>query len=186
MSKPETYPINYLDEMQYMLRNGGLLLVSAGSDGKPNVMTIGWGLIGTLWRRPVYMVAVRESRHTHQLMEENGDFTVNVPHRGMGNVTTFCGTVSGRDHDKFGEARLTTVPGRRIKTPVIEECTIHYECRTVGKLKVSANTLNQELLSEVYPSRDFSTLYFGEILSTYADEDAREKLDLDTSIGSAL
>ncbi len=180
MSKIGAQPISYLDEMQYMLRNGGLLLVSTGSDGKPNVMTIGWGLIGTLWRRPVYMVAVRESRYTRRLMEENGDFTVNVPYRGMRNVTSFCGTVSGRDHDKFSETGLTAVPGRKVETPIIEECAIHYECRTIGRLKVSADTLDQGLLSEIYPSRDFSTLYFGEILSTYADKDTRKKLDLDT------
>lgn len=162
-----------------MLRNGGLLLVSVGLDGKPNVMTIGWGLIGTLWRKPVYMVAVRKSRYTHILLEETGDFTVNVPKNGMGEITNLCGTVSGRDHDKFKEARLTPIQGRRVKAPSIEECIIHYECRTVGKLKVSVEAISKEILSEAYPSgatESFHTLYFGEILSAYAEENARKKL----------
>jgi flavin reductase (DIM6/NTAB) family NADH-FMN oxidoreductase RutF len=181
MTKKETIPINYLYEMHHMLRNGGLLLVSVGSDGKPNVMTIGWGLIGTLWSKPVYMVAVRKSRYTHALMEETGDFTVNVPKKGMEEITKFCGTVSGRDHDKFKEARLTPIQGRKGRAPSIGECIIHFECRTVGKLEVTAETISKEVLSEAYPSgapESFHTLYFGEIISTYAENDAKKKLGL--------
>jgi flavin reductase (DIM6/NTAB) family NADH-FMN oxidoreductase RutF len=162
-----------------MLRNGGLLLTSIGSDGKPNVMTNGWGLIGTLWRKPVYMVAVRKSRYTHTLMEDTGDFTVNVPKNGMRRITNYCGTVSGRDYDKFKEAELTPIQGRMVKAPSIEECIIHYECRTIGKLELSTNTVSKEILSEIYPSdaeERFHTLYFGEILSTYAEKDAKKKL----------
>jgi len=81
----------------------GLLLASAGKDGRTNIMTVGWGLIGVLWREPVFMVAVRPSRYTHGLIEETGEFTVNVPKQGMGNTVTYCGTVSGREHDKFKE-----------------------------------------------------------------------------------
>ena len=33
------------------MREDGLLLVTAGADGKPNVMTIGWGTIGSIWSR---------------------------------------------------------------------------------------------------------------------------------------
>jgi len=159
-----------------MLRSGGLLLVSLGSSGKPNVMTIGWGLIGVMWRRSVFMVAVRKSRYTHGLMEENGEFTVNVPYTGMEEVTSFCGTTSGRNHDKFREAKLTVIPGKKVKVPAIKECAIHYECKTIGKLEVSAGSVSKEVLSEIYSSDSFHTLYFGEILSTYADQDAREKL----------
>lgn len=174
--KIEVQPESYLRETQYMLRNGGLLLASLGSNRRPNVMTIGWGLIGVMWRRPVFMVAVRKSRYTHSLMEETGEFTVNVPHKGMEKSTSFCGTNSGRDHDKFKEAKLTAIPGRKVKTPAIEECAIHYECRTIGKLEVSAGNVNEEVFSELYSSDSFHTLYFGEILTTYADQDAKMKL----------
>jgi flavin reductase (DIM6/NTAB) family NADH-FMN oxidoreductase RutF len=61
-------------------------------------MTIGWGLVGRLWREPVFMVAVRPSRHTFKLIEETDVFTVNVPSDGMDATIDYCGTVSGRDH----------------------------------------------------------------------------------------
>ena len=69
-----------------------------------NTMTIGWGKIGIEWNKPVFIAYVRETRFTKQLLEENGEFTVNVP---MGEydpkILGYCGTKSGRDMDKIAE-----------------------------------------------------------------------------------
>ena len=54
----------------------GLLLVTTGADGKANIMTIGWGTIGCIWSRPVFIVLVRPSRHTYSRLEQVSDFTV--------------------------------------------------------------------------------------------------------------
>lgn len=183
MKKVEGTPASYFGETNYMLNHGGLLLVSVGKDEKPNVMAIGWGLMGALWAKPAFMVAVRLSRHTHKLIEETGDFTVNVPNRGMDEVIEYCGTVSGREHDKFREKKLTPTPGKRVKSPIISECAIHYECKVIHKVEVEISRLPKEVLSAYYPFGDPHTLYFGEILSTYADEDAKQKLTRDLTAG---
>lgn len=176
--KVECGPTSYVGETMYMLNNGGLLLVSVGGGGRPNVMTIGWGLIGALWRRPLFMVAVRPSRYTYKLIEEAGDFTVNVPKEGMDEITQYCGFVSGRVHDKFKEKGLTPTPAKRIKSPIISECAIHYECKVIYKVKVDPKPLPEEVLSTCYPTGDYHTIYFGEIVSTYADEDVKEKIKI--------
>jgi flavin reductase (DIM6/NTAB) family NADH-FMN oxidoreductase RutF len=56
----------------------GAFLVVKGKE-KTNVMTIGWALVGVMWRRPTLMVAVRTSRFTHKLIEEAESFTVSFP-----------------------------------------------------------------------------------------------------------
>ena len=56
----------------------GILLTTACGD-KVNSMTIGWGTLGIEWGKPIFTVFVRESRFTKQMLEENGEFTVNVP-----------------------------------------------------------------------------------------------------------
>jgi flavin reductase (DIM6/NTAB) family NADH-FMN oxidoreductase RutF len=53
----------------------GLLLVTTGTDGKPDVMTIGWGTIGSIWARPMFVVLVWHSRYSFALMEQVSDFT---------------------------------------------------------------------------------------------------------------
>lgn len=171
--------IRYTDlfgETMRRMREDGLLLVTAGADGKPNVMTIGWGTIGAIWGRPVFVVLVRPSRYTYSRLEESGDFTVNVAPAELADAASHCGTVSGRDHDKFREKSLTTVPSRQVRPPIIQECVIHYECRTLHKNDVIPGALAQAVLDDAYPGGDFHRIYFGEIVAAYADEDAAARL----------
>ena len=69
----------YLHETLSLLAKPGLLLVAAGADGAPNAMTIGWGTIGVIWRKPIFTVLVRHSRYTYKLLEESDSFTI-CPH----------------------------------------------------------------------------------------------------------
>jgi len=147
----------------------GLLLTTVGSDGGYNVMTIGWGLVGRLWREPVFMVAVRPSRHTFQLVEETNVFTVNVPSDGMDATIDFCGTVSGRDHDKIAERGLTALAGRRVRSPILEGCIAHFECSVIGKSRLNPELLSSNVHKTCYASGDYHTLYFGRILSILKD-----------------
>jgi len=155
----------YAAETLRMLDDPGLLLVTC-RDGKPNVMTIGWGFIGILWKVPVFVVAVRLSRFTHQILEENGEFTVNVPNERMEKIVQHCGEVSGRQHDKFSECKLSPIDGKETKVPVLAECQIHYECRIVHKLDMNPDLIPDQWKS-LYPNRNYHTLYFGQILQTY-------------------
>lgn len=173
--KVDVSPIRYFNDTVRLLGEGGLLLVS-GNEKKANVMTIGWGLPGRLWAKPFFLVAVRPSRYTFQFIEDTGSFTVNVPTEDMKEILNYCGTVSGREHDKFKEKGLTLLPGRKVSSPVIAECAVHYECKVAFKTKVVPVSLPSEVLSTFYPRGDYHTLYFGEVLACYADEDAENKL----------
>lgn len=149
------------------LQDPGLLLVGAKKDGKSNVMTIGWGLVGVVWRNPTFLVLVRPSRFTHEFIEDTGEFTVNVPRNGMEKIVDYCGGVSGREVDKFEKCELTAVRGKKLKVPVIKECTVHYECKVVHKLEVKPRLVPGPARKKFYAKDDFHTLYFGEILAVY-------------------
>ncbi len=175
----EKIEVDYLDCIQKtyeVMEKPGLLLVSVDSGNRPNVMTIGVGLVGPFLGRGVFVIWVRPSRYTYNLVEETGDFTVNVPPGGMDEVVSYCGTVSGRNHDKFREKNLNAVPSRFVKSPVIGECIIHYECKIVQKNDVVPETLSDWMKKELYPQDDYHRLYFGEVVATYADKGFMEKL----------
>ena len=176
MAKVEVRYTDYFAQTIQRMREDGLLLVTMGADGKANVMTIGWGIIGSIWSRPVFIVLVRPSRHTYSRLEQVGDFTVNVPPRELAAAVSHCGTVSGRDHDKFQEMQLTPIPSREVRPPIIKECVVHYECRTLHRNDVAPDALAQTVRGEFYASGDFHRLYFGEIVAAYADEDAGLRL----------
>ncbi|MGA2465936.1 MAG: flavin reductase family protein [Thermodesulfobacteriota bacterium] len=142
-----------------------VLLVSRGKKGLPNVMAIGWGTIGILWRRPIFIVMVRPSRYTYKLIEETGEFTVNIATPELKEVVQYCGTVSGRDHNKFKEKQLTAIPSKEVKTPIIKECILHFECRVVYKNDLIPSELEKSIIQTLYPKGDFHRVYLGEILA---------------------
>jgi len=166
----EKIEIGYTDRLKEafeVMGKMGLLLVSVDANGKPNAMTIGWGTVGIIWGKPIFTVLVRPSRYTHNLIEQTRDFTVNVPTPEMADIVAFCGSASGRDHDKFKEKGLIAVPSKKIKSPIIEQCTINYECKVVHKNDVIKEKLDGAILSSAYRSGDFHTIYYGEILGVY-------------------
>jgi flavin reductase (DIM6/NTAB) family NADH-FMN oxidoreductase RutF len=156
---------NYIDETIKAFDEERVLLASCGEKGLPNVMAIGWGTIGIIWRKPIFVVLVRPSRYTYRLMEETGEFTVNIAPPELKEVVQYCGTVSGRDHNKFKEKGLTAIPSKKIKTPMIKECLLHFECRVVHKNDLIPSELETSIIPTLYPKGDFHRVYFGEILA---------------------
>ena len=146
------------------LKRGAFLTVKAGES--MNTMTIGWGQAGVIWQRPVFMVAVRDSRHTFALMEQAPDFTVSVPAEDMKEALALCGTRSGRDLDKFAACGLAVKPGQRTASPVLDIAGLHLECRVLYKTPMDPSLMDRGL-DALYPERDYHTLYFGEILACY-------------------
>lgn len=160
-------PVDYMavaDQAIRQIQKGAFLTVKAGSD--LNTMTIGWATIGLVWKKPILMVAVRDSRHSFQLMEKAADFSVSVPTGDMKAALLFCGTKSGRNFDKFKECGLTTVAGQKVTSPVIDAAGIHFECRIVFKAPMDPGKLDPDYHG-LYPEKDYHTLYFGEILACY-------------------
>jgi len=176
MAKVRVRYTDYFAQTIQRMREDGLLLVTQGADGKPNIMTIGWGTMGAIWSRPIFIVLVRPSRYTYSRLEAMSDFTVNVPPTELAAAASHCGTVSGRDHEKFREMHLTAVPSREVRAPIIQECILHYECRTLHRNDVIPDALAQAIRDEAYPEGNFHRVYFGEIVAAYADEDAESRL----------
>jgi flavin reductase (DIM6/NTAB) family NADH-FMN oxidoreductase RutF len=148
------------------LGQGGCLLVG-GEQGNP--MTIGWGTIGIMWGRPVFVVAVRPSRYTFGLIEALGEFTVNVPPDTMKKQVALMGSESGRSVDKIAKHGLTLVKSADIKVPYIAECPLHYECRVIHKGNVINADLDREIVARSYPAGDFHRVYYGQILGAYRE-----------------
>ncbi|MBN2449295.1 MAG: flavin reductase family protein [Lentisphaeria bacterium] len=157
--------MSVLNEVMEQLPRGAFLTVKYGN--RLNTMTIGWGTAGVVWTRPIFMAAVRLSRHTFRLIEPAGNFTVSVPSDdSCRQALAFCGTKSGRDCDKFRECGLGTVPSRTVSTPIVDIAGLHFECKTVVREAMSPDLMDPALL-ELYPKRDYHTMYFGEILAAY-------------------
>lgn len=137
-------------------------------DGEDNTMTIAWGNIGFMWGKPVFTAMVRYSRHSYKLVESSKEFTVSFPLNGqLKEVLGVCGKESGRDGDKFEKCNLTKVAGVHVKSPMIEECDLHLECKVVYQQGMDAKTLQQDIIDAKYANGNYHELYYGEIVGIY-------------------
>lgn len=175
MAKVEVPFDQYMREATAALTHQGVLLVSLDPQGKPNAMAIGWGAVGNIWGKPMYICLVRPSRYTYRCLEATGDFTVNLLYPQYSQQVLFCGTKSGRDCDKFAECGFTAVPAETVKSPYIAQSGLVYECRVVHYNDVIPDHFAQEILDSAYTEGDFHRVYFGEILRTLAEEDFADR-----------
>ena len=134
----------FVQTMDQMCGNG-LLLVTKGKNQKANIMTIGWGTIGSIWGKSIFIVLVRSSRYTYSRLEDVNEFTVNVPSEELAEAVALCGTVSGREFDKFHKTNFTQITLPEVQVPIVEECHIHYVCRIVHRHDLIPEMLDQSI-----------------------------------------
>ena len=153
------------------------ILLTTKADDKVNTMTIGWGKIGIEWNRPVFIAYVRESRYTKEMLEKNGEFTVNIP---MGEIDSrilgHCGRTSGRDTDKIKDLNLTLVDSDAVSVPGILELPLTLECKVIYQQDQDLSALEPNLRERSYPAgtaeeNNFHTAYYGLITAAYILED---------------
>lgn len=148
------------------LKKGAFLTVKDGDE--VNTMTIGWGSISVVWNKPIFMVAVRYSRHTYNLIEDTKEFTVSIPlNSDLKKELSFCGTKSGRDFNKIEECNLTLLEGQKLSTPIIGDCELHYECKLVYQQAMEPATLDEGIRKRFYLNNDYHIFYYGEIVDSY-------------------
>lgn len=105
--------------------------------GRTNIIPLtGWGV---LCRYP-FMIGIgicndRYSelyyrRHSYDMIKETMEFVFNVPDKSLEKAISITGSLTANDPkiDKWKEANLTPVPATMIKSPLIAECPLNYEC----------------------------------------------------------
>ena len=99
-----------------------------GANEKPNIVTLAWA--GTISSDPVMLsVSVRPERYSHELIEESGEFVVNLVTEDLLKACDWCGVRSGRDYDKFAENNLAPYTSEYMETPAIAESPVNLYCK---------------------------------------------------------
>ena len=110
-----------------MLNPVPAVMVSCGSR-KPNIITIAWtGIVNS--NPPMTYISVRKERYSHNIIENTGEFVINLCSEELAFATDFCGVRSGRDTDKFKEMKLTPERAEIVRCPMIKESPVNIECR---------------------------------------------------------
>ena len=83
-------------------------------------------------------VSVRKERYSHHMIQETGEYVINLTTEKLAWATDFCGVRSGRDMDKFKEMKLTPVQGELEYAPMVAESPVSIECRVTNVMELGS------------------------------------------------
>jgi flavin reductase (DIM6/NTAB) family NADH-FMN oxidoreductase RutF len=169
--KKTVNPRDYADHVADKLASGAFLNTRDGD--RQNTMTIGWGGIEIIWNMPVFVVYVKTSRASFDLLEASGVFTVSVPlDDTLNKALAYCGAHSLREGNKFTKAHLTAEDARTVDAPIIGEAGLHIECEVVHKMDFDDDLWIESIQSTHKKSDDYHLVYYGKIVDSYLVEEA--------------
>lgn len=116
-------------------------LVSCGSSSEEyNLITISW--MGTVCTNPpMCYISVRKERHSYDLINNAGEFVINLTNEEMAYAADWCGVKSGKDFNKFAEMKLTPVKGEKVDAPIVDESPLCIECRVKQVIELGSHDM---------------------------------------------
>ena len=114
------------------------LVTSVDNDGRPNVATAGEVFMMSLYPL-IVAVGFRPATYTNKLIHATREFVVNLPKQEILRAVDYCGSVSGREIDKFKETGLTPLPAKHVRPPLIKECPVNVECKVKDIIRLGSH-----------------------------------------------
>lgn len=112
----------------------------ADKAGNANIITVAWA--GTVCTNPpMVSISVRPERYSYTMLEETGEFVINLTTEELVKACDYCGVTSGREVDKFEKMNLTKLPMQHVNVPGIAESPVNIECKIREKKELGSHTM---------------------------------------------
>ena len=116
------------------------VMVTCGSEDKPNVITIGWtGILNTI--PPKTYISVRPSRYSYSLIKDSKEFVINLTTTELVRACDYCGVKSGEKCNKFEDMKLTTQKASIVSTPLLEQSPVSIECKVTDIVPLGSHDM---------------------------------------------
>lgn len=152
-----------MNEMNNIIKSG--VVITAGNIDNFNMMTINWGLFGTMWREDVFVFFVRPSRYTNEFLHNNDYFTINFFFPAYRREISFIGSNSGRDIDKVKEIGFHPIQLENGVGFTEAEKTI--VCKKLYFQDLNINNIPEDIRNVFYVENDVHQMFVGEIIRVY-------------------
>ncbi|MHB1214069.1 MAG: flavin reductase family protein [Thiobacillus sp.] len=116
-----------------LMESGPVVLVTTHDGEKDNIMTISWTMVMDF--TPVFAITTGEWNHSFAALRKNRECVIAIPTVDLLDKVVGIGTCSGADTDKFARFKLTAVPARLVRPPLIKECLANIECKVIDIVK---------------------------------------------------
>lgn len=129
-----------VSNVRMFLEPGPIVLVSSSWKGKNNIMTMGWHMI--MGEEPSLIGCfIWALNHSFEMIKKSKECIINVPTLDIASTVVKIGNCSGRDVDKFEKFKLTPLPGKFVKAPLIKECYANFECKLIDSSLINKYNL---------------------------------------------
>ena len=117
-----------------------VVLVTCGVGEKANVFTLN-RIASCNAEPPMISISVRPARASHDLIDQLGEFVVNIPWCDMETITDFVGSTTIRNTDKWQATGLTRQSATIVQPPLLAECMVNLECVVCQVLRLPSHTM---------------------------------------------
>ena len=137
-----------------------VFVISVDENNKPSGMIAGWNMKCSV-EPPLFAVVISKKRNTYHLIHQSKEFVIAIPNKELENALLLFGSTHGNEIDKFAESKIETMKAEFVKSPLIKNATINFEC---------------ELFKEV-ESGDH-VIFIGKIVASYINKDKKVLLNM--------
>ena len=123
-----------------------LVVGTYDKDGVPDAMNVAWG--GQCWDNEIAL-NISTNHKTTENMRQTHAFTLHIADVERMELADYFGIVSGHDKDKMARVHVTTVRGKMVNAPIIEEFVLAMECEVVSMTDNGDGGINNDTKDEV-------------------------------------
>ncbi len=149
-----------MNELSKKIKQGCLL--TCGNMTNFNTMTIGWGMIGTIWGKEVFMCFVRPTRYTFEFMEKYNYFTISFYNENYKEALSYLGTHSGKFCNKVSEVGFNPLSCGESVTFI--ESYESLLCKKIYFQDMNLNEFQPTIKNTYYNVGGIHRFYIGEII----------------------
>lgn len=139
------------------------MLITAGDENGSNTMTASWGMFGVLWRKNMAQIYIRPQRYTKSYVDTCDLVTLSFLPETYREALKICGTMSGRDADKWKLSGLH--PYYVDGSCAVEEAELVLVGRKQYSQKFDPSLfIVEDNKTRCYPEEDYHEMYMLEVL----------------------
>lgn len=113
-----------------LINHGPVVLVSSSFDSKHNITPVAWNM-PVQKDPPMVVLEIGENHFIFECIMATGDFVINIPEASLAKEVVKCGSVSGREVDKFNEFALEAESSKKVNSPTLKNAAATLECELV-------------------------------------------------------
>ncbi|MDI6746421.1 MAG: flavin reductase family protein [Rhodocyclaceae bacterium] len=116
-----------------LMESGPVVLVTTHDGQRNNIMTISWTMVVDF--TPLFAITTGAWNLSYAALRKTRECVIAIPTVDMIDKVVGIGTCSGANTDKFAQFRLTPLPGKTVRAPLIKECLANIECKVIAIVK---------------------------------------------------